>query len=336
MPKKRDPDATHGEKLIRLFADLLFTGKKRSQTELGKMLKCTPQTVRRLLDSITSVYQVRLKEEKRGKTNVFWIERPETIHAPPMSREEITVLEMGQAFSRNLLGEKGFKTATAGLQKSLGMLSPEEARSCADELAALSDGRIDYAPFTGMLADLVQACSRRRVCRVRYKRLESDSTREFFIMPLKVFSHKDTVYVHCRRCTKAGLPRPENTYDPLLALQRFDLVEPLNQTFEFPGDFDFEASFARTFGVVKENPFKVRVRFDGWAAAYVSERDWSQDQKIVRKRDGGIELEFSASSETEVIGWVLSFGENACLVKPDRMRKKIAETLRAALASYEL
>ncbi len=84
-----------------------------------------------------------------------------------------------------------------------------------------------------------------------------------------------------------------------------------------------------------ETPFKVRIEFAGWSAAFVSERVWSPDQKMVRKRDGKIELEFSAFSECELIGWVLSFGDEARLVRPVRLRERIVEVLRSAVAQYE-
>ena len=336
MPKKKDPDATFGEKLIRLFADLLFTGKPRTQKELSKMLNCSPQTVRLYVDRITAAHGVRINEKKKGKTNLFWIERPEIIHAPPISTEEITVLEMGQAFSRHLIGERISRIATRGLQKAMGMLPPDPFRSCSDRLGSLSHGHVDYKDFSDTLTHLAAASAQQRVCKIWYKRLGAETARDFHIMPLKIFSCKDSIYIHSRRCTEDGAPRPGDTFDPLLALQRFEKVKVRETTFTFPADFDFEKSFARSFGVMKDTPFKVRVNFTGWSADFVSERTWSPDQRIVRKRGGGIDLEFWASSETEVIAWVLSFGDGACLVKPEWLRKKVLDTVRAMAARYGL
>ena len=67
--------------------------------------------------------------------------------------------------------------------------------------------------------------------------------------------------------------------------------------------------------MIKEDAFKVEVEFNGWAAKYVSERIWSPDQKILKKGKKII-LTFSASSEPELISWLLSFGEEAKLLKP--------------------
>jgi predicted DNA-binding transcriptional regulator YafY len=47
----------------------------------------------------------------------------------------------------------------------------------------------------------------------------------------------------------------------------------------------------------------------------VVERIWSPDQKII-KNNGKTILKFSASSEPELISWVLSFGDEAKVLKP--------------------
>ena len=42
---------------------------------------------------------------------------------------------------------------------------------------------------------------------------------------------------------------------------------------------------------------------------------WSPDQKLLKK-NGKTKLTFSASSEPELVSWVLSFGEEAKVLKP--------------------
>ncbi len=76
--------------------------------------------------------------------------------------------------------------------------------------------------------------------------------------------------------------------------------------------------------MIKDDAFEVEVEFTGWAARYVSERIWSPDQKIFQK-NGKTILTFSASSEPELISWVLSFGEEAKLNKPEGLAKEVRE-----------
>ncbi len=78
-------------------------------------------------------------------------------------------------------------------------------------------------------------------------------------------------------------------------------VELTQRSFEYPNEYDFEKVFNRNFGVIKEEAFDVVVDFSGWSAAYVAERIWSTDQKIIKRKDGSVRLKFSASSEPELI-----------------------------------
>ena len=70
------------------------------------------------------------------------------------------------------------------------------------------------------------------------------------------------------------------------------------------------------------------MEFKGFAAVYVSERVWSPDQKIVKTGGDGIRLTFSASSEPELIAWVLWFGDEAKVLRPKWLVKKVRDTIR--------
>ena len=335
MPIKKDPDATYGQKLIRLFADLLFTGKRKSLSELAKMLKSSKPTVLRLVNDITQMYSVIIHQEIIDGQKYFWIERPKKIPLITMSSDEITALEMGRAFARNLLGEAYGQCAETGLQKNMSLLPEDEAQSWSHEFFSLADGQINYTQFREMLDKLMKAKSEQKVCCVQYQKLMADEPKTVHIMPLTIFSHKDTIYIHSRYCTKAGLPDQEKDADLMLPLHRFHDVQVVETTFDYPKKFDFMEAFAGSFGLIQKKVFKAEVEFTGWSARFVKERQWSPDQKIVKKRDGsGIRLEFLASSDSELIGWVLSFGDEAQLLKPARVRKKLVKKLEGMVAAY--
>ncbi len=78
----------------------------------------------------------------------------------------------------------------------------------------------------------------------------------------------------------------------------------------------------------------MEVEFTGWAARYVSERIWSPDQKI-HKKNGKTKLTFSASSEQELISWVLSFGDEAKLIQPVWLVDQVNEKVKEIRKSYQ-
>ena len=105
--------------------------------------------------------------------------------------------------------------------------------------------------------------------------------------------------------------------------------------FEYPADYDFNEVFDRSFGLVKEDAFEVEIEFQGWAADYVAERTWSPDQKISKVGDDKIRITFSASSEVELIAWILSFGEDVRALKPGWVVKEIINKVKRTAVLYK-
>jgi len=88
------------------------------------------------------------------------------------------------------------------------------------------------------------------------------------------------------------------------------------------------------FGIIEGDPFKARVAFKHSAAKYVSERNWSDGQQLEYQPDGGVILEFTSTSEEEVISFVLSFGTNATLLEPKYLAEEIKKQLNIMAATY--
>jgi predicted DNA-binding transcriptional regulator YafY len=163
---------------------------------------------------------------------------------------------------------------------------------------------------------------KQKVCKLTYQAIEAPRPKTFHIKPLKLFSYHDAVYLHAQKAKEPGKPYRAPKYDPLLAVHRMKAVEMTDVKFQ-PDKFDFEKTFNQQFGLIKDKAFEVEAAFTGWSAAYVAERIWSPDQEIIKKGKNKIILKFMASSEPELIGWLLSFGEEVTLIKPDWLVKKL-------------
>ncbi|MGO8822346.1 MAG: WYL domain-containing protein, partial [Desulfomonilaceae bacterium] len=84
----------------------------------------------------------------------------------------------------------------------------------------------------------------------------------------------------------------------------------------------------------KDEKFEVEAEFTGWAAVFVEERVWSNDQIITRDGDK-VRIKFTASSEPEIISWILSFGDEARLLKPDQLVASVAGTITNMTQPYK-
>jgi len=166
-----------------------------------------------------------------------------------------------------------------------------------------------------------------------YKSIIATKAKKFYIKPLKIFSHKDSVYVHSQLARKPGKTYVSPKYDPLLAIHRIKKIEITERLFEFPNNYDFDRVFKQNFGLIKEDAIDVEIEFKGYFAKYVAERIWSTGQSI-RKKNGKTILQFNASSKPELLSWVMSFGGDAKVLKPNWLIKGIKKEIQKIQQSY--
>ncbi len=334
MPEKFDLYKSYGEKLIGLFVRLLFSGERHSLTELAQMLDCSKQTVLRLLDNIRKSYGVNIEETKEGNRSFYRIKKPvASLKSIPLSDVELQSLLMCKSFTQYLIGKKLYEEATQAIFKSKAVLADgKHVGEC--HFTAFRPGTIDYTSKHQIIHTLIEAMEKQKVCKLTYQAIDSPNPKTFHIKPLKLFSYHDAVYLHAQKAKEPGKPYRTPKFDPLLAVHRMKSVEMTDIKFQ-PDKFDFEKTFNQHFGVIKDDVFEVEVAFTGWSAAYVAERIWSPDQKIIKKGKNKIILKFTASSEPELLSWLLSFGEEATLIKPDWLVKGIKSKITKLVDCYK-
>lgn len=326
MPGKLDPYKSYGVKLISLFARLLFSGESHSLSDLARMLRCSKQTVLRLIEDIRMGYGVDIEEAILERRKYYRLKKRGATPVLSLSQNEITVLQMCKAFTEHLLGADFLKEAAEAIDKSRAHL-PGDQRMPGKHFAVLPFGGIDYTPHQEALRTLIRAMEERKICKVTYRAAYDGRAKTFFIKPLKLFSHKDCLYLSTQMARQPGRPYRTPDFDPLLAIHRIAGIELTNRNFEYPRNYSFESRFNGDFGVIKDEPFEVEVEFRDWAARFVSERVWSPDQKIIKKKDGTVRLKFKSSSEPETISWILSFTDGCRLLKPKRLLKELEAVL---------
>ncbi|MCK9996689.1 MAG: WYL domain-containing protein [Candidatus Krumholzibacteria bacterium] len=335
MQTRIAPDRSYGEKLIALFAKLLFSGNRYSLTELADSLGCSKQTVLRLIDDITLAYDVPLRDEIQGGRKYVWIERTgEAEPAALLTETEHRTLQMCRSFTEHLLGRKTFQEAEYAVEKS-GRHLPPGVEPGQTPFGVVRSGVIDYTAHEDVLRTLIDSMDQHLVCEVSYQNLTADEPKTFHIKPLKVFAHRESVYVHARRAKSPGKPYKVPKYDPLLAVHRFKSARLTDVPFRRPAHYDFEKVMNQGFGVWNQKKFRVVVELNGWAANFARERIWSPDQEITELKSGGIRLEFWTTSEPEVVALVLSFGSKGRIIGPDNIREIVEQELMAMTSTYE-
>jgi proteasome accessory factor B len=105
--------------------------------------------------------------------------------------------------------------------------------------------------------------------------------------------------------------------------------------FRRPANFSIGKFLDSSFGVFQgTGRTVVRVRFQPFAAQLVRERMWHHSQQIKELRDGGLELQLQLGSLEEIERWILSWGDQAEVLEPAKLRQRLAEVGRKFVAEY--
>lgn len=108
---------------------------------------------------------------------------------------------------------------------------------------------------------------------------------------------------------------------------RIKSVKQTGKTFERPQGFSLEKRLRDSFGVHSgEGHYYVVLRFSPKVADFIREKRWHDSQELRELKGGEVELRLKLSSLLEIERWVLSWGENARVVRP----KELAESVRRA------
>jgi proteasome accessory factor B len=116
---------------------------------------------------------------------------------------------------------------------------------------------------------------------------------------------------------------------------RMKNLRVLEARFEKPKNFSIEKQLKGSFGVFSGGELiPIRIWFGRARAQLMRERKWHQSQKITELANGEIELSLELSSFTEVVGWILSWGEHARAVAPGGLVKEVREAARRVVGVY--
>jgi predicted DNA-binding transcriptional regulator YafY len=330
MGKKWNTEHGPGEKLLRLFALLLFTPERYSLSALADTLDCSKQTVLRLIDQIESIGWAKVHKGEDGRKSLFWIERPASPPRIALNPEGLEQLALCRNFLEHLLPPVARLPMDAALQQAMAYVSEADAANvvAAEKLGGtFSKGRIDYSETQGFLHVLMRAAQARAVCEVSYRASVLKEPRTFDFAPQRVMAGRDSIYVIGWEVTGKGSVMPLYDEPLLLLAHRIREAHITRRTWKDLPD----ASFAPdAFGIMRGKPFTVVVRITTpEAITYVAERIWSAEQKLEFPENDSLILTMTAQSPLEVMSWVLSLGSAAELLEPNWLREDIQAEIAA-------
>jgi predicted DNA-binding transcriptional regulator YafY len=335
MGKKWNPDAKPAEKLLALYTMLLFSGREASLSDLSRELNCSKQAVTRLMDQLEASRFGKLLRSKRGREAIYQLDRPRHLPKISLNADGLYQLALCRDFILHLLPDAMRKNVAATLQQASAFLPEGAVGDFTTTIGQVfTKGRINYTPFQDMLDTLIRGIRERKICIVSYKSALHKETREFEYAPKRIIAYHEAIHLTGWVVTGKGAVQAVHETPTTLALHRLQKVSFTRRDAQRLPEPEEENQDA--FGLMEDEPFTARIRFDQSAATYVAEREWSVGQKIVPHKDGGVTLTVTVRSPAELIAWILSFGDAAEVLSPKWLQEKTALKIQAMENRYKI
>ena len=175
---------------------------------------------------------------------------------------------------------------------------------------------------------IFKAIKCRKVLSIKYQSSKSQMPKEKTFNAYKVICQKGNWYVF-------GFEHETSDFR-IYSLARIQNAELKNESFQIPDDFDIKKHIDLELGIWN-NPDRFEeyeILFAKETSRYVLEREWHKDQIIEQNEDGTVLLKFKSNQSQMIYTWLLSFGNNATVIKPQELREKIRAECEKVAEKY--
>jgi predicted DNA-binding transcriptional regulator YafY len=331
MGHKKNLHVSPGEKLLGLYCLLLYSRRELSLTELAESLTCSKQTVGRLIIQLERTPCGQIIRRPRGREAYYTLARSEKnlLHLP-LDAEGLAQLTLCRDFIAHLLPAEMRQKISQTLDLTTAWL-PANPKSPPEIGLGLTKGGIDYTPHQEKLQILRQAIAEGLLCAVSYQTDRTRLAKSYDFAPKKLLAYQGSLRVSGWITDGRSPARAKYENPVLLSVHRFTKVALLEKSSRHLPPPPVKEG---VFGLMADEVFTARVKFQDEAAAYVEERTWSADQNFKHRPDGSLILTFKAQSHLEVLSWVLGFGDQAEILGPAWLRAEAAQATKSMAKVY--
>ena len=333
--------------------DLLSKPEGTTIEEMAEVLGVERRSVYREIEVIEElgfpIYDDKIPYEKRKR---WKLDEDYLKKLPNMAVPNIN-LTLPEIISLYLLKGEGRLYKGTDIEKALdsafgkiGMFVPgglnTKLKKVKTLLASSSKFAKDYSGKEGIIDDLTKAMLKQKSCHMSYHVFSRDKVEEYNIDPLNFFENNGGLYIYARDSGKKNPPSPPfakggNTEEKIkiFAVERIKELKLSTISFEYPEGFDPDEMLDASFDTVYGDPIELKVWFSAEQARYIKERKWAKEQKITDRDDGSIILAMKSSGWWDVKKWVMSYGAEAKVLEPEKLRDDIVAELEKSLKQYQ-
>jgi predicted DNA-binding transcriptional regulator YafY len=145
--------------------------------------------------------------------------------------------------------------------------------------------------------------------------------RQFRIDPYTLVTHKRALYL-------VGFSHHHKAVRTFSIDGIVDATRQMGASFAYPKEWNPAKLFEGAFGIIPGEETEVTLRFDASVEAWLRARIWHPTQSI-RKKGQYLYLTMRPRGTTEVLSWVLGWGEKVAIISPPSLRSEWARQAEA-------
>src|SRR6185369_1605449 len=293
--------------------------------DIAERFEVNPRTALRYIQALQRAGEP-LYEDTVGKRKVWRLMPTARRQSITLSTAQMVALFLSRRVFDFLAGT-GFKEdldevfvkleATLKRQDFVAVRNLDRKVCDVNEARHLYEGRIED------VNDIMTALLREERLRVTHEGV-GGGRKTFVLEPYTRLVYKKGLYLAGRSEGHGGEIRT-------FALDGFREGEWLRgEKFEYPPEYRPEQITEGAFGLIRgKEVTRVRIWFDEKVARYVQRRMWHPTQRF-RRVSGGVEMTMDVRGTTEIVSWVLGFGDKARVVAPRALTEAVSAELRRA------
>lgn len=319
------------ERLFQLARSLAATRMGLSLTDMANELGVTRRTAERLRDSLLAMFPQMESEDDHLRVRRWRLPASALMAVVAPKSEEVAAVEVA-AREFEARGETNRAALLRGASTALrALMQPAALRRAEPDIAALMEAegiamRPGPRPIIGqgVLPALRRAILGMNLIDMRYAARGAGSSESWTVCPYGLlYGGRGWLVAHVDGRTEMRLWR----------LDRIEMADVLNQTFDRREDFSLRDYAAQSFGVFQEPPVDVTLRFSASAAEDAARWSFHPSQTIAMEADGSATVTLRAGGVRELLWHLVTWGDTVMVLAPESLRVSFAD-MTASLARH--
>ena len=295
--------------------------------KIAEELEVSSKTIQRDIDFMRDRLGLPIEYDPL-RFGFYYTEEVDSFPSIEVSEGEVAALFVAQKALAQYRGTPFERPLRSAFRKIADSLKERVSFSWSDLEEAIS-----FHSAGGSVADLElfeivsQAVLRSVELEFEYRKLQSKGFEPRRVRPLHIASLENQWYLFAQDLERKQL----RTF----ALPRMRAFRLTSTRFRRPADFSISKVLSGSFGVFEGGKkYRIRLRFDAFAARLVSERSWHESQRFRAAKDGTATLELELGRLEEIERWVLSWGSHVQVLAPPALIEGVRKQAEAVARIY--